>query len=253
MAHTNSTTYYSLPQFESTDKPAWLTDFNGAMSAIDTGIHNAQDKADDAAEDATQALSDASSAQSTADGADAKGSGAVASIAENFEATSTYSVGDLVMYNSLLYKCKVAITVPGAWSGSANWDRVTVDGLNSAMDIRVDTLESATTPFNPGITVTKNSGAWNAGSISQRQQGKIVYMTINFSGSGTSVSAGSNGFTGLLSVSPVTKVSGFAFVGSGIVTMVISTDGTVTVRPLINNVNWGTSDGTGIPISFMVN
>lgn len=36
MSHTNSTANYNLPQFIGTDKPAWLTDVNGAMSAIDT-------------------------------------------------------------------------------------------------------------------------------------------------------------------------------------------------------------------------
>lgn len=36
MAHTNSTTNYELPIFLGTDKPSWLNDFNGAMTAIDT-------------------------------------------------------------------------------------------------------------------------------------------------------------------------------------------------------------------------
>ena len=38
MAHTNATPNYSLPQFVGSDKPAWLTDVNGAMSAIDTAM-----------------------------------------------------------------------------------------------------------------------------------------------------------------------------------------------------------------------
>ena len=42
MSHTNSTTHYSLPQFVTSDKPAWLTDINNAYTAIDTGIYNAQ-------------------------------------------------------------------------------------------------------------------------------------------------------------------------------------------------------------------
>lgn len=46
MSHTNSTTNYHLPQFESTDKPAWLTDVNDAMTAIDNGIAAAQSTAD---------------------------------------------------------------------------------------------------------------------------------------------------------------------------------------------------------------
>lgn len=38
MSATNSTTNYALPIFIGTDKPAWLVDWNGAMTAIDTAI-----------------------------------------------------------------------------------------------------------------------------------------------------------------------------------------------------------------------
>ena len=38
-ASTNKTANYELPQFVGTDKPSWLGDVNGAMSAIDTGMH----------------------------------------------------------------------------------------------------------------------------------------------------------------------------------------------------------------------
>lgn len=139
MAHTNSTTHYSLPQFVTTDKPAWLTDINGAFSAIDTAIYNAKDAADDAQADATQAGTDAGNALTTANAADAKGSGAVASIADAFDSTATYAVGAKVMYNSLLYTCSVAVTTPGAWTGSANWTRTTVKNMvpASAEDLPV--------------------------------------------------------------------------------------------------------------------
>lgn len=129
MGHTNSTTNYNLPQFLTTDKPAWLTDINGAFSAIDTGIHNAQEDATTAGNNATQALSDASNAATAAATADGKGAGAVASIASAFDATSTYNAGQLVMYNSLLYMCTAAITTPGPWTGVTNWTRVTVDSI----------------------------------------------------------------------------------------------------------------------------
>ena len=42
MAHTNSTTHYNLPQFITTDKPAWLTDVNNAYTAIAAGMHTAK-------------------------------------------------------------------------------------------------------------------------------------------------------------------------------------------------------------------
>lgn len=51
MSATNSTTNYSLPLFVPTDKPAWLVDWNGAMSAIDTAIKQAQTTADSAGTD----------------------------------------------------------------------------------------------------------------------------------------------------------------------------------------------------------
>lgn len=48
MSATNHTTNYELPVFVGTDKPAWLVDWNGAMTAIDTAIHTAEGKADQA-------------------------------------------------------------------------------------------------------------------------------------------------------------------------------------------------------------
>ena len=127
MGHTNSTTNYSLPQFVTTDKPAWLTDINGAFSAIDSGLHTAQTDATTAKNTADNAQSDATAAGTAASTADTKAAGAIASIADAFDTTATYAVGDLVMYNSLLYVCSVAVTTPGAWTGTTNWTRTTVE------------------------------------------------------------------------------------------------------------------------------
>ena len=129
MSHTNSTTNYALPQFITTDKPAWLTDVNNAFLDIDTAINTAKTTADTAALDAGTAIGDAAAAQSTANTADAKGSGAIASIADTFDPTTIYSVGDYVMYNSLLYICTVAILTPGPWTGATNWARITVEQM----------------------------------------------------------------------------------------------------------------------------
>lgn len=40
MTATNHTANYNLSQFEPTDRPTWLGDFNGDMKKIDTAIHN---------------------------------------------------------------------------------------------------------------------------------------------------------------------------------------------------------------------
>lgn len=55
MSHTNSTTNYNLPQFVGTDKPTWLNDVNGAMSAIDTQMKANADTATSASTTATSA------------------------------------------------------------------------------------------------------------------------------------------------------------------------------------------------------
>lgn len=39
MAATNKTSNYDLPLFLGTDKPSWLTDWNGAMNALDEALH----------------------------------------------------------------------------------------------------------------------------------------------------------------------------------------------------------------------
>lgn len=66
MASTNKTTHYELSQYVANDKPTYLTDYNGDMSAIDTGIYNAQQKADSAYSLADTADGKADNAQTTA-------------------------------------------------------------------------------------------------------------------------------------------------------------------------------------------
>lgn len=143
MSHTNSTTNYSFPQFVTTDKPAWLTDINGAFSAADTAIKNASDAAGTAQTNAAQALEDSATALSAANTADGKGSGAVASIASNFSSTDTYAVGALVMYNNLLYICTTAVTSPGAWTGSTNWTRITAAEIADDIKSDISDLDTA--------------------------------------------------------------------------------------------------------------
>ena len=145
MSHTNSTTNYSLPQFITTDKPAWLTDVNNAYADIDAGIYAAQTKADTAYTDAGNAQEDATAALTNAAAADAKGAGALASIETTFDPTTIYAVGAKVIYNSLLYRCIVAVVTPGPWTGSDNWERITVDSLIATTESKIGSLSSLST------------------------------------------------------------------------------------------------------------
>ena len=48
MSYTNQTPHYHLPQYIGSDKPSYLSDFNDAMSIIDTNIYNANANAETA-------------------------------------------------------------------------------------------------------------------------------------------------------------------------------------------------------------
>lgn len=178
MAHTNSTTNYGLPQFITTDKPAWLTDVNTAYADIDLAMKNNADAATTAGNNAVQALSDASAAATTASGADAKASGAIASISDIFDATSTYAVGDLVIYNSLLYICTVAITVPGAWTGSTNWDRITIE---TVIDLKQNKTDNSLYTANKTVVgaINETFGAVNSKQDVITEHDESVTLTSN--------------------------------------------------------------------------
>lgn len=75
MGATNTTSHYNLSQFVSTDKPAWLQDYNGDMLKIDNAIDaakvaadTAQTTANAANEAASQAASDITSLATTVSG-----------------------------------------------------------------------------------------------------------------------------------------------------------------------------------------
>lgn len=97
MSHTNSTTNYGLPEFLSSDKPAWMGDMNPAFSDIDAQMKLNADAA----------------AQANTD---------IGTVGLNFAAgysnVSTYDVGDVVTYNKRMYVCDVAVTVPEAFDNS---------------------------------------------------------------------------------------------------------------------------------------
>lgn len=66
MASTNKTTHYELSQYVGSDKPTYLSDYNGDMLKIDTAINTAKTTADTAQTAATTAQTTAEGAQTTA-------------------------------------------------------------------------------------------------------------------------------------------------------------------------------------------
>ena len=86
--HTRSTLNYQLPQFDSSDKPTWLGDINGAFLAIDSAMHENATNAGEAKTAATSALAALNNALERAQAADTKATQAVAT-ANTASATAT--------------------------------------------------------------------------------------------------------------------------------------------------------------------
>lgn len=76
-------------------------------------------------------------------------------IAVTFSASSTYKVGDYVLYNHTLYRCKTAITTAGAWDAS-KWDAAkTQDIFKGSAPGLVPAAESV-----DADKVLKGDGTW---------------------------------------------------------------------------------------------
>ena len=190
--HTNSTTNYSLPQFLPTDKPAWLTDVNPAYLAIDNAMKANADAADAAQTDATQALADAAGAAATATQADAKASGAVASLSEQFLDTNTYSVGEYVIFNNILYVCIEPVTTPGPWTGSVNWERASLDSIATSLNSRLAGLSLnnlSDVSFNPAQLINGSLLKYDGTTFTNVNK---LFKYVHFANS-TSIAVGANG------------------------------------------------------------
>ena len=154
MSSTNKTTNYDLSQFDSTDKPAWLTDYNQDMSKIDTGIKTAAD---------------------TATGADGKADANSTKIG-NLDYLATTTKSDLVAaINEIDGTADTATGVANQAITKANANEQTISGLETEINKFniVDFRTPAVTGSGMNVTLNEIKTAVNSdGSV-----GKI-YGTI---------------------------------------------------------------------------
>ena len=146
MSHTNSTTNYGLPEFLSSDKPAWMADINTAFATIDTTMKANEDSASQANTDiGTMGLN----------------------LAPGYSNASTYDVGDIVMYNKRVYICDVAVTVPEAFD-SAKWSYYRLSDAGETANANADLLGNTDISSVGDGTVTGAVIALNA-NLSNKQ------------------------------------------------------------------------------------
>ena len=166
MAHTNHTTNYELPQFVAGDKPTWLGDVNGAMSAIDTAIagvavtaSGADSKADSAISTANAASGTASDAATLANTANTNASSALTTAGNAATAASaaqSTADGAVTTANAASTKADGVDTKVGALTDLTTTDKTSIvaainevnakpSGASSAEDVTYDNTTSGLT------------------------------------------------------------------------------------------------------------
>lgn len=104
-------------------------------------------------------------------------------MAQAFSETSTYEVGDIVVYQTTTYKCHTAVTTAGSWTGSTNWQVYKLSegggggltlGETSSTAYRGDrgktAYEHSQTTGNPHGTTAADVGLGNVPNVSTNNQ-----------------------------------------------------------------------------------
>lgn len=148
MSSTNSTSHYNLPQFVSTDKPAWLTDINGAMSAIDTGIYEAKTTADTASTAAGNADTKAETAQTTANTAITNAGAAQSTADGNSSKIGTLASLDTSAKSDLVSAINEVNTAAGTAQSTATEGKTLAESLAAFVNINTYQSWSNTSKFS---------------------------------------------------------------------------------------------------------
>lgn len=149
MSATNSTTNYSLPIFIGTDKPAWLTDWNGAMNSIDTAIKGVSTSQEGTA-------SSLSTLSTTVENLGTTVSGHTTSIQTLSNSVST-NTGSINTINSLIGN-GTPTTTDQTIIGAINEINAQVGGTVEADDVTYDNTTSGLTATNVQSAIDEVKG-----------------------------------------------------------------------------------------------
>lgn len=167
MASTNKTPNYDLSQFIGTDKPAWLTDYNGDMLKIDTAVHEASTTAGSAGSSAESALTAAQAAQTAAEqaatdaAAASKNASDALSIGNTANATATQALADAAAAQGTADSAKsdagTALTSATAAATAASQALETATGASNTANSLIPTQLTSTYTLRNGVNMGLNS------------------------------------------------------------------------------------------------
>lgn len=178
MSFTNHTPNYNLPQYVGTDKPTFLGDFNNAMSAIDTALHNNAQNAGEGLSELQQAQAALTETQETLTEVQtevANVSGIASTVNQNVQQALTAANDATTAANNATSQIQPAVTAANQASADAQAAQQVANGnvttLNDLSE-RVSVLEEASIKnYTLSVTVTA-----------------ILPIGINTSNNGTSIS-----------------------------------------------------------------
>lgn len=182
MASTNKTTTLDLSQFVGTDKPDWLTDYNGDMEKIDAWATVAES-------DISTATADASSAKTTANAASTAANQAVTTAGEAMTTANNTNA------NINSWKGTTTTTLPSGWNsgnfsykynktlGILNFSSYMVSTANITQGQVVFTLPQEARPtttiqIRGGAFIVDNNGNTANCTLSINNAGTIMIDSI---------------------------------------------------------------------------
>lgn len=149
MSFTNHTPNYNLPQYVGTDKPTFLGDFNNAMSAIDTALHNNAQNAGEGLSELQQAQAALTETQETLTEVQtevANVSGIASTVNQNVQQALTAANDATTAANSATSQIQPAVTAANQASADAQAAQQVANGnvttLNDLSE-RVTALEES--------------------------------------------------------------------------------------------------------------
>lgn len=174
MASTNKTTNLELSQFIGTDKPAWLTDYNGDMSKIDTAVHTAQQNASDAVGIANQAAAAVAGKQDVL----------------TFDDVPTYGSNNPAKSGGIYTAIANAQVSTDAVPTQGSTKPVQSGGVYDALAGKQDTLTFDATPTNGSTNPVTSGGVYNA--LATAGNGWTTLALIDYNSSGNSYTSASD-------------------------------------------------------------
>lgn len=236
MSATNSTTNYNLPQFIGTDKPAWLTDFNGAMADIDTAIKAAKDVGDNAQLSANTNASNISTLDGTV--------GGHTTAISTLQTTVAGNVGSINTITSLMGNGEPT-TTDKTVIGAINELNSNVETVSEELSSLLNFTLSATATVTP-VTGMNFSGQINTLLNADKSIGKI-YGGVRCYGSLTPTADSWNTIATISNAnlpaisSAYNIITGYAFElrdgatasNPNLARLVFNTDGTISIQVLI--------------------